>query len=203
MLAGALLALAIAAPVLAHAKLVASDPADKAVLTIPPTTVTVTFSEAIDPDRSRFKLVGPDGTVGTGRIADDPAVLVLAGLDLGPGAYEIQWTAASDDGHIERGRLRFTVSAPTPAPPSVAAPTATPAPSPSASAAPGSAGAPSAPAAGLPPPSAVAGPTLTAVPAEPAAGSAGSAGDMLLPVVVAAVVVAGVGMFVLRRSRRA
>jgi LPXTG-motif cell wall-anchored protein len=41
------------------------------------------------------------------------------------------------------------------------------------------------------------------VPAEPAAGSTGSAGDMLLPVVVATVVVAGVGLFVLRRSRRA
>jgi methionine-rich copper-binding protein CopC len=201
-LAGALLAVAVAAPVLAHAELVASDPADKAVLAIPPTTVTVTFSEAIDPDRSRFKLVGPDGTVGTGRIADDPAVLVLEGLDLGPGAYEIQWTAASTDGHIERGRLRFTVSAPTPAPPS-AAPTATPGPTPSASAAPGSAGAPSAPAAGSPPPSADASPTPTAVPAEPAAGSTGSAGDMLLPVVVATVVVAGVGLFVLRRSRRA
>lgn len=206
MLAGALLALAVAAPVLAHAELVTSDPEDGAVLANPPTTVTVTFSEAIDPERSRFRLVGPDGAVGVGRIADDPAVLELAGLDLGPGAYEIQWTAASDDGHIERGRLRFTVavpaSAPASAPPSPA-PTTTSAPSSSASAAPGSTGAPSAPATNSPPPAVDASPTLSAAPAEPAAGTAGSAGDMLLPVVVAAVVVAGVGLFVLRRSRRA
>ncbi len=202
MLAGALLALVVAAPVLAHAELVTSDPADRAVLATPPTMVTVTFSEAIDPERSRFRLVGPDGAVGVGRVADDPAVLVLAGLDLGPGTYEIQWTAASDDGHIERGKLRFTVAVPASAPPSPA-PTTTSAPSTSASAAPGSPGAPSAPAPSAPPPSAAASPTLTAAPAEPAGGAAGSAGDMLLPVVVAVVVVAGVGLFVLRRSRRA
>jgi hypothetical protein len=202
MLAGALLALAVAAPVLAHAELVASDPADRAVLAIPPTTVTVTFSEAIDPDRSRFKLVGPWGTVGTGRIADDPKVLVLGGLDLGPGAYEIQWTAASKDGHIERGRIRFAVSAPTTAPPTDPVPTATTA-TPASSSSPTGPGTTAGPATSAPsavPPAAGASPTPATVPAEPAADSVG---DVLLPIIVAVVVVAAVGTYVLRRGRRA
>jgi hypothetical protein len=206
MLAGALLALAVAAPVLAHAELVASDPADKAVLAIPPTTVTVTFSEAIDPDRSRFKLVGPGGTVGTGRIADDPKVLVLGGLDLGPGAYEIQWTAASKDGHIERGRIRFAVSAPTPAPPTAPptdpVPTATTA-SPASSSSPTGPGTTAGPATSGPSASAPSGGASPASATGPAVPAAGSAGDVLLPIIVAVVVVAAVGTYVLRRGRRA
>jgi copper resistance protein C len=206
MLAGALLALIVAAPVLAHTELVASDPADGAVLAVPPATVTVTFSETIDPDRSRFKLVGPGGTVGIGRVADDAKVLVLGRLDLGPGAYEIQWTVASKDGHIERGRIRFAVSAPTPAPPTAPptepVPTATPATS-AASSSPTVPGTTAGPATSAPsalPPSGGASPTPATGPAEPAAGSAG---DVLLPIIVAVVVVAGVGAYVLRRGRRA
>jgi methionine-rich copper-binding protein CopC len=197
-LAGAVLALAVAAPALAHVELVASDPANGAVLAIPPTMVTVSFSEAIDPARSRFRLVGPDGSVGAGRVVDDPAVLVLDGLDLGPGAYEIQWTVASKDGHIERGRLRFTVSAPTPALPTASGPTATPAASPPTG--PGATAGPATSAPSTSSPSAGASPAPSAGQADPAATSAG---DVLLPLVVAVAVVAGVGALVLRRSRRA
>ncbi len=174
--------------VLAHSELVSSDPADKAVLATPPTTVTLTFSEDLDPGKSSFKLVGPAGTVGTGSVSADPVVMTLDGLALDPGDYEIQWTSAALDGDILRGTLTFTVSQPAQASeaPSVA-PTATVTASAAASAA--ASAEPSSDATSTPAPT----------PAEPTAGSS----DVVLPIVIALILVAGVGAYVLRRSRRA
>lgn len=171
---------------LAHSELVSSDPADKAVLATSPTTITLTFSEDLDPGKSSFKLLGPAGTIGDGTVSADPVVMTLSDLALDPGDYEIQWTSAALDGDILRGTLTFTVSeaASTPEAPS-AEPSATAAPSAAASAGPSSA--------------ATSTPTPTPVPAEPAASS----GDVVLPIVIALVLVAGVGAYVLRRSRRA
>ncbi|MHB8892428.1 MAG: copper resistance CopC family protein, partial [Candidatus Limnocylindrales bacterium] len=120
-LSGLLLALAIVAPALAHVALVRSTPADKAVLDTSPTTITLTFSESLSASDSSFKLIGPTGTVGTGRVGGDDNVMTLSGLvldgrPLGPGAYEIRWAAKGTDGHLERGKLTFTVTEPTPTP---------------------------------------------------------------------------------------
>ena len=125
LLAGALLALAAVGPVLGHAELVSSDPADKAVLDTPPTVITLTFDEGVV-GKSSFKLIGPGGdTIGTGGPAKDGDVtMTLDGLALAPGAYTIEWTSVADDGDVERGTLTFTVNEPTPAP-------ATPTPAPS------------------------------------------------------------------------
>ncbi len=173
---------------LAHSELVSSDPADKAVLATSPTTITLTFSEDLDPGKSSFKLVGPAGTIGTGSVSADPVAMTLDGLALDPGDYEIQWTSAALDGDILRGTLTFTVSeaSPTPSPePPSAEPEATAAPS----------GEPSA----VPTPEATATPAPSAAPVEPSDTS----GDVVLPIVIALVLVAGVGAYVLRRSRRA
>ena len=72
--AAALLLLAgLAGPALGHAELDTADPADKAVLQTPPTTITLTFTEDLDPSKSSFKLLAPDGsTVGTGGGDRDP-----------------------------------------------------------------------------------------------------------------------------------
>jgi methionine-rich copper-binding protein CopC len=182
-LVGVVLALVVAVPALAHADLVASDPEDGAVLSDPPATVELTFSEGLDPGKSSFRLIGPDGDIGTASAPGDGATtMVLEGLVLAPGDYRIKWTAAADDGHVERGSIGFTVSAPTPAPatPSPAPTTATPAPT-------------AIPATGTP----VASPTP--VEGEPAAASGT---DVVIPIVVALVLAALVGGFVLRRSRR-
>jgi hypothetical protein len=124
---------------------------------------------------------------------DDPARLLIADVpDLAPGEYEVRWTVATDDGHVERDTWSFTVVAaptpspsPTPAPTASAAPTAepsvaaTPTPSPTAS----------------PAPSASAGPDE-----EPAASTT----DVILPIVaVLAIVVVGVGIVLSRRNRAA
>ena len=116
LLAALAMALLLAAPVFAHAELVEATPEDGAILDTPPTEVELRFSEPLIPDRSSFRLVGPQGDVGTGEVtSDNGRVMTLSGLALAPGAYEVRWTAATDDGHIERGRVDFTVEAVAPA----------------------------------------------------------------------------------------
>jgi len=183
-LAGAFLVLVLVSPALAHADLESSDPADKAVVSTPPTIVTLRFSEDLDPGKSSFRLIGPSGTIGTGKVAGDPTGMTLDGLTLLPGDYEIQWTSAALDGDILRGTLTFTVAEPTPAP-------ATPTPSPSLPDEPTAV--PSAA------PSVAPTPVPSAAPADPASSSS----DVLLPIIVALVAVAAIGAYVLRRSRRA
>jgi len=159
-----LLLMLSAGPVAAHAELVSSDPADGAVLTTPPATVTLSFSEGLNASESHFELVGPDGSeVGTGTAAKDgDDVMSLGGLALGAGSYTIKWTSVSLDTDILRGTLTFTVSD---------------APSPAASSLPGTANA---------------GTTSTT-----------SDGDIALPIIIALVLVAVVGIYVIRRSRTA
>ena len=193
-----LLVLALAAPVLAHAELVDSTPEDGAVLDASPTEVVLRFTEALDPDKSRFNLKGPDGSVGIGRVeAGAPRVMRLEGLALAPGTYTVEMTVASPDGHIERPTISFAVKA-APASPS-AAPSAAPtlAPSDAPSVAPSAAPSEAPPASAAPTaaPSATAGPDT-----DPAAGTGT---DVLLPIVVGLLLAAGAGAYVLRRSRSA
>ena len=187
LLAGALLAVAAVSPVLGHAELVSSDPANKAVLDTPPTVITLTFDEGVV-GKSSFKLIGPGGdTVGTGGPAKDgDDTMTLDGLALTPGAYTIEWTSVADDGDVERGTLSFTVNEPTPAP-------ATPTPAPSqASTAPSAAPSPTPTATPVPSP---------AVDPEPVATSSGT--DVLFPIIAALALVGVIGALLLRRNRAA
>jgi methionine-rich copper-binding protein CopC len=202
LLVGALLALVLAVPALAHAELVSSDPADRAVLDRSPGAITLIFNDRLISGRSYFELVGPGGDTGLrlrGEVdAERPRRLVLVIADgapaptLAPGTWEVRWRAIADDGHdeLQRGIVRFTVLPPTPSPQTPPPPTATP-------------GGTNEPATHAPPtPSPAATPPTaapTAVPGEPAA----STGDVLLPIVLGLVLVGGVGVLVIRRSRRA
>ena len=189
---GAVLAWVVAAPVLAHADLVTADPADGAVLTVAPTTITLTFSEALDAAKSSVALISAYGTVATGRISGDGTVMTLGplvqdGRPLGPGGYEIRWTSVAADGDVLRGKLTFTVSEPTPMPatpePSTVA-TERPAPSPAAT----STTAPT--------------PAATRAP-DDATPVVTSTADALVPIVAGLVAVAAIGGLVLQRSRKA
>ncbi|HYO42728.1 MAG TPA: copper resistance CopC family protein [Candidatus Limnocylindrales bacterium] len=202
-IAGVLLLLALAAPVLAHAELKASDPEDKAVIATPPAKVTLTFTEGLDQAKSSFKLNGPSGTVGTAKPArQGDKVMTLDGLSLGPGAYSIQWTAGAADGHVERGKLSFTVLEPTPAPPTPVPSTPSPIPAttraPSAS--PSSVVQPTA----LATAASTATATATPVDLETGSSSSGATGsDIVIALVGGLAAVAVGGAFVMRRSRRA
>lgn len=190
-LAGLLLAVLAASPALGHAELVSSDPAAKAVLDTPPTTVTLTFSAGLDAGKSSFKVNGADGTAATGKAAKDGDTEMSAdGLTLAPGAYTVEWTSVAEDGDIERGTFAFTVSEPvmTPSP----SPTTAPSTEPTASAAPAT-------------PSATPAPSAAATPAASAdtGAAASTGGDVILPIIAAIVIVAVVGLVVLRRNRSA
>jgi methionine-rich copper-binding protein CopC len=189
------IALVLPATAMAHAELEETSPADGVTVEGTPSEISATFSEALVAEGSSlsFRAVGGEDLAEGGLDPDDPARLLIADVpDLAPGEYEVRWTVATDDGHVERDTWSFTVVAaptpspsPTPAPTASAAPTAepsvaaTPTPSPTAS----------------PAPSASAGPDE-----EPAASTT----DVLLPIVaVLGIVVVGVGIVLSRRNRAA
>ncbi len=197
-LLGALLALLLAHPVLAHAELVASSPEDGAVLATPPTTVTLTFSEGLDAGKSSILLVGPAGEVASGRPARDGATTMKLGdLSLAPGEYTVKWVSAADDGHLDRGQLGFTVAEITPSP------ATTPAASEQGSTTPTEAAPTAPPATPAPSTSPLQSPTASPVVAPSPTSTEASGTDVLLPIAVGLVLVAGIGLLVLRRSRGA
>lgn len=195
----AALALALLAPAaaVAHAELEATSPADGVTVEGTPAEISATFSEALEADGSGLSLrdaAGQEVAVG-GLDPDDPARLLIADVpDLAPGEYEVRWTVASDDGHVERDTWSFTVvAAPTPSPSPTPAPTATAAPTaePSATTAPSPS--PTEAPSGSPAPSASPDPDE-----EPAASTT----DVILPIVVVlGIVVVGVGVVLSRRNR--
>ncbi|WP_206664555.1 copper resistance CopC family protein [Dankookia rubra] len=100
----------------AHAVVVASDPAAGASLAVAPRQVTVRFNSRIDHGRSRLVLVGPDAV----QVPLDPApegeptVLEapVAAATLVSGAWRLRWQVLAVDGHITRGDIPFTLTAP-------------------------------------------------------------------------------------------
>jgi methionine-rich copper-binding protein CopC len=90
----------------AHARLVRSNPADKAVLTAPPARVELWFNELLDQGFHSLEVI-PAAQLKTKRTRVSIALKLLP-----PGDYVIEWRVLSRDGHSAPGRLRFTVKAP-------------------------------------------------------------------------------------------
>jgi len=190
-----LLAVLLPAAVGAHSELVSSNPADGATLTGPPLEISGDFSEELDTTRSVMELRAPGGGVlATGRVPDGGPATRMAIVDLpafAPGTYEVRWTTVTaDDDGVERGTFTFTLLAATPSPTPTAEPSSTP-----AATAPPSAAPPSAAPAPTPAPS----PAPSPAPG-PVAGST-TTGDLLVPLAVLAVILAGGAAWLLRRRR--
>jgi methionine-rich copper-binding protein CopC len=177
---GALIALALPITASAHADLVSATPADKSTVSGTPSEIVLTFSESLNPTKSSLVLLDSSSSQ-VAKAGVDPAddkVMRLTPPALDPGAYEIDWTSDSLDGHLLRGKVTFTVTAPTPSP-SVApttAPTATASTTPATSAAPTPSPTPSA----VPPP------------------TSASGADVIVPVLVAIVLIAVLGAWLVR-----
>ena len=124
-----LLTLLTAAPALAHTSLVKSTPAAGAVLPTAPTTVSLTFGEAVTLPANPVQITGPGGAAWTvGKATIDDATVSFPVTATGPaGAYTMAWQVISDDGDTVKGTVPFTLSAP-------ATPTTTAAPATSAAA---------------------------------------------------------------------
>jgi copper resistance protein C len=172
-------------PVYAHSELEESDPADGATISTP-YTLTATFSEEFDPERSFIRIIDSNGMrVAEGGMSSDEPLMMLVELPaLGSGSYTARWqTVTPDDNGIERGEFTFTVAA---------LATSTPT-------APARAGTSEPP---VSPFSPTAGPTPLPTPTPPAEGQAAASGnDVLIALALAAVVLLGLGAYLFMRRR--
>ena len=103
-----------AADALAHAHLQQQIPAAGAQLAASPQTLTLSFSEGIEPAFSGVTVTGPQQhAVATGKLtrsADNPAqVTVPVAETLPPGEYTVAWHVVSVDGHKTNGQYTFSV----------------------------------------------------------------------------------------------
>lgn len=114
-LAALALALLALAPVgaSAHAVLVKSTPARRAVVAVSPPRVELTFNERLEPAYSTLSVwSAANARVDDGKVAlgpDDPRRLTLALPTLAPGSYTVRFRVLSVDGHIVEGRVPFEV----------------------------------------------------------------------------------------------
>lgn len=110
------LLLAVPAAALGHATLVRTTPGSSGVVNTPPKTVTLEFSEPVEP---RFASVSvtdaPGNQLADGRPTAEGNTLVVPLKDLGEGWYLVYWRVVSTDGHPIRGAFTFAVG-PNPGP---------------------------------------------------------------------------------------
>lgn len=112
--AATLLALSLPRAARAHSQLLASTPAEGAVLAAAPAEVTLRFNEAVQ--LTALRLFAGDGAELPLRRTRDlaPRAEHRAALprDLAPGAWRLVWRAISADGHEIGGTLRFRLEPP-------------------------------------------------------------------------------------------
>jgi copper transport protein len=115
-----------AAPAMAHAVVVGSNPQAATRIARAPAELRVSFSEAVRPLGQALSVQGPDGQVRLGpvRHPEGRADVLAATLPkLADGSYVVSWRIVSaDDGHLQAGSFSFAVGAGTgpvasPAPP--------------------------------------------------------------------------------------
>ncbi|MCC5886099.1 MAG: copper resistance protein CopC [Gammaproteobacteria bacterium] len=112
--------LLLASTALGHARLTASTPADGGTLAADSATVTLSFSEPLQPRFSDFSLhflgenADAEATRGNRLPRQAPDVdpsrsrVDLALPDASePGWYLLDWEVLAEDGHTTRGKLRF------------------------------------------------------------------------------------------------
>jgi copper resistance protein C len=107
--------LAVVLPVLAnaHAILEESTPPAGAAVKAGKLDLRFRYNSRIDRSRSRLTLIRPDHSKDTIPIVPGgPPDIVDAHLDLTPGAYVVRWQVLAVDGHITRGDVPVTVTAP-------------------------------------------------------------------------------------------
>ena len=97
----------------AHAVLVKSSPARRAVVTSPPSRVELTFNERLEPAYSTMSVwSSAEARVDDGKIVvgpDDPRRLSVAIPLLARGTYTVKFRVLSVDGHLVEGTYPFEV----------------------------------------------------------------------------------------------
>lgn len=94
----------------AHASLIGTDPEDGAALDEAPETLTLSFTEPVEPVGDAFQLFDASGAVATLEAeASGPDVIVTLPGDLPDGGYVVGWRVISMDSHPISGAVTFTV----------------------------------------------------------------------------------------------
>jgi methionine-rich copper-binding protein CopC len=210
--------LAAAGAAYAHAELTESEPTDGEVVAGTPETLTLTFDEPLGTDQSEVTVENAAGEeLARGGIAADNSLVMVVELPpLPPGDYVAQWTAVTpDDGGVTRGEIRFTIEPPPAGTPGEPGDDGSPSPTPTRTGGgglplitigPGATPRVTASPTARPSPTATAAPTErpTAAPSpavspspSPAATRGGN--DLLIALVLAAVIVGGLALYLLRR----
>lgn len=105
--------LPLASQALAHAHLKTSTPADKEVVTTPPSELDLTFTEELNLKFTGIKVTGPDNAevkTDAGMLTDgDKGLMIPVSEKLAAGTYTVEWHALSADGHKTNGTFSFTV----------------------------------------------------------------------------------------------
>ncbi len=97
----------------AHAILVESQPAIGGTVPAGPVDFRLRYNSRIDHARSRLTLTLPDRSQKVLLTPpDDPVDILTTKADLAPGAYSLRWQVLAIDGHITRGDVPFSVTAP-------------------------------------------------------------------------------------------
>lgn len=100
-----------ASQALAHAKLVAANPAPNATVAAPK-TLNLKFSEKLEPKFSGFEIANAAGaavSIKTTVAADGKGLEGALAAPLAPGAYKVTWRAVTADAHRMNGAYTFTV----------------------------------------------------------------------------------------------
>jgi methionine-rich copper-binding protein CopC len=103
------------APTLAWAHAILEDSQPPAGGSVPAGAVTLRlrYNSRIDRARSRLTLTRPDHSQVVLPIdPDGPPDIMTTRAELPPGAYSVRWQVLAVDGHITRGDVPFTVTAP-------------------------------------------------------------------------------------------
>jgi len=105
--------LLLAGDAAAHAVMVKSSPARRAVLAVPPSRVELTFNERLEPAYSTVSVwAAGDVRVDDGKVIvgpEDPRRLSVGLPSLKKGAYSVKYRVLSVDGHLVEGTYPFEV----------------------------------------------------------------------------------------------
>ena len=107
-----LLSLLLPVPAAAHAILLESRPAAESTVPPGPAHLVLRFNSRIDAGRSRLELRG--GRTPTAiKLSPSPSPdTLVADTTLPPGSWTLRWQVLAVDGHITRGDVPITVTAP-------------------------------------------------------------------------------------------
>jgi methionine-rich copper-binding protein CopC len=104
----------LATPAWSHAHLKSASPPPESTVTTPPTAVTITFTESVEPSFSKIAVqdaAGASVTTGPAALVGGDQTQLTAPLKkLAPGIYKVTWHAVSVDTHKTHGAFTFTIA---------------------------------------------------------------------------------------------